>query len=74
MTVWIEVLDANDNAPRILDVPPYLHVTENSVNVSIFQLKAFDPDIGSNGLITFSFADDENPQEAFFLNPAVIRY
>ncbi|XP_052585979.1 protocadherin-23 [Peromyscus californicus insignis] len=61
LTVLISVTDANDNDPvweeNPVDafLPPVL-----SLNQTIVHLRASDPDSGSNGIVTFSFADTQS--------------
>jgi len=61
-------MDANDNFPKFTDIPSQINVIENSVNVSICQLRALDHDLGPNGKISYSF---ESANDAFYLDPNV---
>ena len=55
LLIKIAVLDINDNVPRFTNSTYVASIPENINNVDILQVKAFDADIGLNGLITYSF-------------------
>ncbi|XP_040597844.1 protocadherin gamma-B7 isoform X23 [Mesocricetus auratus] len=54
-TITLHVADVNDNAP-VFQQPAYLvNVPENNQpGTSISQVKAWDPDLGPNGLVSYS--------------------
>ncbi|XP_051057071.1 protocadherin gamma-B7 isoform X4 [Phodopus roborovskii] len=63
-TITLHVADVNDNAP-VFQQPAYLvNVPENNQpGTSITQVKAWDPDLGPNGLISYSIiASDLEPR------------
>ena len=52
--VDIEVLDANDNAPRIGDLPKNILISEATlVGSQVVTVTATDLDVGSNSLFSF---------------------
>ena len=54
ITVSVDILDINDNAPRFPTITWNLNVPENvPVGSVIFEVEATDPDLGRNGIITF---------------------
>ncbi|XP_037803520.1 fat-like cadherin-related tumor suppressor homolog [Penaeus monodon] len=57
--VTITLVDENDNAPQF-DKPAYsFFLPENVANgTSVYELRAHDPDEGSNGVVTYSLATD----------------
>lgn len=58
LTVNITIEDANDNSPVFTNSTYEVSVVENtSVNSSILQVKANDPDLGLNGQVVYGFAD-----------------
>lgn len=57
--VTVDVLDVNDNAPTFPQESYTAVVPENaSVNVSIVNITATDPDEGSGGTINFEIIDE----------------
>ncbi|XP_041516124.1 protocadherin gamma-B7 isoform X10 [Microtus oregoni] len=63
-TIVLHVADVNDNAP-VFQEPAYLvNVPENNQpGTSITQVKAWDPDLGPNGLVSYSIiASDLDPK------------
>ena len=69
--VNITVVDGNDHRPYFQNATYSVSVPENfPVNRSIIRVQAFDADIGSNGLITYSFAPGTDSQitQAFGIN------
>ncbi|XP_049983942.1 protocadherin gamma-B7 isoform X6 [Alexandromys fortis] len=63
-TITLHVADVNDNAP-VFQEPAYLvNVPENNQpGTSITQVKAWDPDLGPNGLVSYSIiASDLDPK------------
>ncbi|KAK4320509.1 hypothetical protein Pmani_008636 [Petrolisthes manimaculis] len=55
----VTLVDENDNAPKF-DKPAYsFFLPENVANgTSVYELRAHDPDEGSNGVVTYSLATD----------------
>ncbi|XP_041845590.1 protocadherin alpha-3-like isoform X2 [Melanotaenia boesemani] len=66
----VEVSDVNDNAPRFIEPEINIYVKENSpVGVSVFTIRAVDPDINENGKITFALeGDSKNIPITSFIN------
>lgn len=54
LVVNIDVLDENDNPPRILNPQPIVFFQEGHPNAFMGQIQASDPDLGENGRVTFS--------------------
>ncbi|XP_062835557.1 protocadherin gamma-B1 isoform X29 [Anolis carolinensis] len=53
--IMLQISDINDNAPTFEKSSYSIYVTENNPSgTSIFTIKAFDPDVGSNARITYS--------------------
>ncbi|KAJ8281254.1 hypothetical protein GJAV_G00065390 [Gymnothorax javanicus] len=66
--VYMEVQDVNDNAPQTSKPVYYPSVTENSPkDVSIIQIEAFDPDVGSGEKLSYRISSG-NPQGFFTIN------
>ncbi|KAM4653660.1 protocadherin Fat 2 [Amazona ochrocephala] len=58
-TVKVYVEDINDNPPQFENVPYYTSVQDGTEPGDVlFQVSAADKDIGDNGAITYSFAED----------------
>ncbi|KAH0618142.1 hypothetical protein JD844_017128 [Phrynosoma platyrhinos] len=54
-TISLQISDVNDNAPAFEKISYRLYVPENNPSgASIFNIKAFDPDMGQNAKITYS--------------------
>ncbi|XP_052011313.1 protocadherin gamma-B1 isoform X25 [Apodemus sylvaticus] len=62
--VTVHITDINDNAPVFHQASYLVHVAENNPpGASIAQVSASDPDLGSNGLISYSIiASDLEPK------------
>ena len=76
-TINIELEDVNDNSPRFIS-PPSVHFDKPASNGDyVTSLRAWDPDLGSNGMFTFSkgsgndaaFFDVEDNGRVTFTNP-----
>ncbi|KGL79349.1 Protocadherin Fat 2, partial [Tinamus guttatus] len=66
-TVKVFVEDVNDNAPHFENVPYYASVQDGTEPGDVlFQVSATDKDIGDNGAITYSFAED---YKYFWIDP-----
>uniref|UniRef100_A0A914UJ66 Cadherin domain-containing protein n=1 Tax=Plectus sambesii TaxID=2011161 RepID=A0A914UJ66_9BILA len=62
----IQVIDINDNAPRFVDTPGDVSISETAApGTLIATLTTFDPDIGVGGINTFRLED--NPERKFRL-------
>ncbi|KAM5301570.1 protocadherin gamma-B3 isoform 12-T12 [Glossophaga mutica] len=63
-SVTLNIADVNDNAPVFQQSAYLVHVAENNPpGVSIAQVSASDPDLGPNGLISYSIvASDLEPR------------
>nr|AAH66823.1 Pcdhgb7 protein [Mus musculus] len=63
-TITLNVADVNDNAPVFQQQAYLINVAENNQpGTSITQVKAWDPDVGSNGLVSYSIiASDLEPK------------
>ncbi|OWK59504.1 Protocadherin Fat 2 [Lonchura striata] len=58
-TVRVYVEDVNDNAPQFENVPYYASVQDGTEPGDVlFQVSATDKDIGDNGAVTYSFAEE----------------
>ncbi|KAM9329220.1 protocadherin Fat 1 [Gastrophryne carolinensis] len=67
--IYIEIEDVNDNAPQTSEPVYYPEVMENSPkDLSVVQIKAFDPDSGSSDKLTYKISSG-NPQGFFAINP-----
>ena len=65
--VGIEVLDANDNAPVINEIPKSVLISEATlIGSQVITLTASDQDLGKNGMISFYGYSAENK---FFIEP-----
>ncbi|XP_053768334.1 protocadherin gamma-B7 isoform X13 [Desmodus rotundus] len=64
-TITLHITDINDNPPVFQQSAYLVHVLENNPpGVSIAQVSASDPDLGPNGLISYSIvASDLEPRE-----------
>ncbi|XP_057205827.1 protocadherin Fat 1 isoform X2 [Triplophysa rosa] len=66
--VYIEVQDVNDNAPLTSEPVYFPSLSENSPkDVSVIQIKAFDPDTKSSDNLSFKITSG-NPQGFFTIN------
>ncbi|NXA17585.1 FAT2 protein, partial [Ibidorhyncha struthersii] len=66
-TVKVYVEDVNDNPPQFENVPYYTSVQDGTEPGDVlFQVSATDKDIGDNGVITYSFAED---YKYFWIDP-----
>ncbi|XP_009890940.1 PREDICTED: protocadherin Fat 2 [Charadrius vociferus] len=66
-TVKVYVEDVNDNPPQFENVPYYTSVQDGTEPGDVlFQVSAIDKDIGDNGAITYSFAED---YKYFWIDP-----
>ncbi|KAM6224231.1 protocadherin Fat 2 [Rhynchocyon petersi] len=67
--VYIEVMDVNDNPPRMSRPVFYPTVQEDApLNTSVLQLDAWDPDSSSNGKLTFNITSG-NHMGSFAVHP-----
>lgn len=67
--VYIEVMDVNDNAPRMSRPVFYPSVWEDApLHTSVLQLDAWDPDSSSKGKLTFNITSG-NHMEYFAIHP-----
>uniref|UniRef100_A0A8C4T505 FAT atypical cadherin 2 n=1 Tax=Erpetoichthys calabaricus TaxID=27687 RepID=A0A8C4T505_ERPCA len=58
-SVKVSVEDINDNTPEFLNLPYYTNVQEDAeAGDVIFQVTAIDKDLGDNGKIMYSLAED----------------
>ncbi|XP_070545455.1 LOW QUALITY PROTEIN: cadherin-23-like [Ptychodera flava] len=65
-TVFVNILDANDNTPVFENIPYIARVTENlPATTSIFQVLTFDPDLGENGTVSYTITKTD-PDENHF--------
>ncbi|PIO33840.1 hypothetical protein AB205_0163040 [Aquarana catesbeiana] len=54
-TIWLEVMDVNDNPPVFEQTNYDVYVPENkAAGSSLYKVQAFDPDLLDNGKITYS--------------------
>ena len=68
MFIFIEVLDANDNAPEFVGLPTQLSIEENRNRVDFYRLQAIDRDARNFGSIEYSVEDADG---MFVVNPQV---
>ena len=60
-TISITVLDINEEPPSFLsDSYSYTIAENNGISASLVTVEAEDPDLGSNGKITYSLNDTAN--------------
>ncbi|CAM4709454.1 unnamed protein product [Lepidochelys kempii] len=63
ITISLQILDTNDNAPFFDEIPYTGYVTENNPRgVSVFSLRASDPDWGENARITYSINEGDRSE------------
>ncbi|KAJ8014080.1 hypothetical protein DPEC_G00036540 [Dallia pectoralis] len=67
-TVFVNLLDLNDNDPTFLNLPFVAEVTEGLLSgSSLFKIQVEDPDEGDNGLVTMALQMG-TPRLDFYLN------
>lgn len=72
-TVFINVLDSNDNAPVFDQSQYYSSVTENlPVGASILTVSATDKDVGDNGRVYYKISNDQSTQFRIDVNTGAI--
>uniref|UniRef100_A0A8D2DD36 Protocadherin gamma subfamily A, 4 n=1 Tax=Sciurus vulgaris TaxID=55149 RepID=A0A8D2DD36_SCIVU len=66
-TVTLHIIDVNDNAPIFQQSAYLVHIPENNQpGASITQIRAWDPDLGPNGQVSYSIvASDLEPKALF---------
>lgn len=72
ITIFVTILDINDNTPQFVEDIFTLRVAEGSpIGKEIFILQAFDEDEGKNGAITYAIVSVDDPigEEWFYLSP-----
>ncbi|CAF3290402.1 unnamed protein product [Rotaria socialis] len=57
MLVTIYINDINDNIPQCVHFHTNIDLNENEIKKNLYQIQAFDPDLGENGTITYSLLD-----------------
>jgi hypothetical protein len=57
MLVIIYINDINDNIPICKDFHTHIYLNENQIQKNLFQVQAYDPDLGENGTISYSLFD-----------------
>ncbi|XP_036604444.1 protocadherin gamma-B1-like [Trichosurus vulpecula] len=68
--IWINVTDANDNAPVFSQDVYRVSLRENLPRgSSVLRVTATDKDEGTNAEITFSFLNEDNSRRLFYLHP-----
>ncbi|KAM4826977.1 protocadherin Fat 2 [Thomomys bottae] len=68
--VYIEVMDVNDNPPRMSQAVFYPSIPENApLGTSVLQLDAWDPDSSSQGRLTFNITGG-NHMGFFLIHPS----
>lgn len=69
MTVYIEVLDENDNVPFFVDNKSRISVLETMpINTELLRFKATDNDLGPNSELTFAISAG-NKRDTFYIDP-----
>ncbi|XP_040282633.1 protocadherin-16 [Bufo bufo] len=66
--IYVTVRDENDNAPVFESDGIFLEVPENQEPMTLCVLKAWDPDMGSNGQLQYHLKDGD-PSQDFSLDP-----
>ncbi|KAL6266541.1 hypothetical protein P5V15_003388 [Pogonomyrmex californicus] len=68
-TVYIEVLDENDNVPRFVDNKSRISVLETTpTNTELLRFKATDNDLGPNSELAFAISAG-NKRDTFYIDP-----
>ncbi|CAF4268939.1 unnamed protein product, partial [Rotaria sp. Silwood2] len=67
MLIIIYINDVNDNIPICKNFHTNIQLNENEIQTNIYQIEAFDPDLGENGTITYSLLDYN---QYFSINPS----
>ncbi|XP_019390348.1 PREDICTED: protocadherin gamma-C5-like isoform X2 [Crocodylus porosus] len=69
-TIFLQIADVNDNAPRFSSPSYTAHVQENTLpGTSIFSVSASDPDVGVSSKLSYSIVDhggQDLPLSTFF--------
>uniref|UniRef100_A0A8D2DCQ1 Cadherin domain-containing protein n=1 Tax=Sciurus vulgaris TaxID=55149 RepID=A0A8D2DCQ1_SCIVU len=69
VTLQIEVVDINDNAPKFLQSLYEVHVPENSrINSLVLIVSARDLDAGTNGRVAYSFFEGDKVSQPFVID------
>nr|XP_015307524.2 protocadherin gamma-A1 isoform X15 [Macaca fascicularis]XP_045250897.1 protocadherin gamma-A1 isoform X15 [Macaca fascicularis]XP_045250898.1 protocadherin gamma-A1 isoform X15 [Macaca fascicularis] len=70
LRIYIQVVDANDNAPAFTQAQYHMNVPENvPLGTRLLMVNATDPDEGSNGKVTYSFHNvDHRVAQIFHLD------
>ncbi|KAJ0070269.1 hypothetical protein NL108_007605 [Boleophthalmus pectinirostris] len=69
VTIYIKVLDFNDNKPTFEHTSLKVELNEDSpVGHRVLRVHAFDPDDGVNGEVTYAFADGLSPEARKLFN------
>lgn len=69
-TVYVEILDENDNAPEFTQTDSKISVIETTpINTELIQFRASDADLGVNSEITFSLTAG-NRKDTFHMDPS----
>ncbi|CAF3595684.1 unnamed protein product [Adineta steineri] len=63
--IIIHINDINDNIPICSNFHTNIQLNENELRKNIFQIQAYDPDLGENGTISYSLFDYN---QYFFIN------
>lgn len=67
LIVTIYINDINDNIPQCNYFHTNIQINENEIKQNIYQIQAFDPDLGENGTINYSLF---NYKKYFSINPS----
>ncbi|CAF4638938.1 unnamed protein product, partial [Rotaria sp. Silwood1] len=57
MLIIIYINDINDNIPICNHFHTHIKLNENEIQKNIYQIQAYDPDLGENGTINYSLLD-----------------
>lgn len=70
ITVRVEIVDVNDNAPAWIEDPIVINVVENTaIGSAVYNFTAFDADAGQNGAIQYTLLRQQPATDVFAVDP-----